>query len=180
MPETTTPPELTGVIRQLRPSDLPNFRDHLLRLDPESRRDRFNGITDDAYLVRYAARCFASGTTVVGYVEGGDVHGAAELHERPDLGEPTGEIAFSVEQHLQGYGLGSRLFERLLAHARALGYTRLLVTTHPNNVAMKALARKFRASLHFETGEAAGVIGLPPLQAAEAERATRILAGVSP
>ncbi len=153
---------LTGIIRQLRPSDLPRFRDHLLRLDPGSRRDRFNGFADDTFVTSYAERCFARGTTVIGYVEGDEVLGAAELHERPELPEPTGEIAFSVEHGLQHRGLGGRLFERLIANARWLGYTRLLVTTHPQNEAMKALARKFHASLSFDAGETVGAIELDP------------------
>lgn len=150
-----------GLIRQLRPSDLPHFRDHLLRLDGRSRRDRFNGVTDDEFVSRYAERSFQSGTTVIGYVEGPVVRGAAELHERTDLPEPTGEIAFSVEEYLQGRGIGSRLFERLIAHALALGYRRLWVTTHSQNAAMRALARKFDADLHFEDGGSTGTILLP-------------------
>ncbi|MEI5679318.1 MULTISPECIES: GNAT family N-acetyltransferase [unclassified Mesorhizobium] len=151
---------LTGIIRQLRPSDLPRFREHLLRLDAVSRRDRFNGATDDDFIASYADRSFAQGTTVIGYVEDDKVFGAAELHERPEIAEPTGEIAFSVERHLQHRHIGGRLFERLIANARGLGYTKLLVTTHPQNVAMKALARKFNAALSFEDGETVGVIDL--------------------
>ncbi|MDP3896396.1 MAG: GNAT family N-acetyltransferase [Mesorhizobium sp.] len=150
-----------GQIRQLRPSDLANFREHLLRLDTESRRDRFNGVTDDIFVGSYAARCFSDGTTVIGYVEDGEVHGAAELHERPDLDEPTGEIAFSVERHLHHKGIGSALFSRLIAHAQSLGYEKLRVTTHPQNEAMKALARKFKARLIFEDGETVGTIEVP-------------------
>lgn len=149
-----------GLIRQLRPSDLHRFQEHLLRLDAASRRDRFNGGTDDASIERYADRSFHGGATVIGYVEDDMVMGAAELHERPEFDVPTGEIAFSVERERQGMGIGSRLFERLLVHAQALGYGRLLVTTHPNNDAMKALARKFDACLTFEAGEAMGVIEL--------------------
>jgi GNAT superfamily N-acetyltransferase len=151
-----------GTIRQLRPSDLPRFRDHLLRLDSESRRDRFNGVADDNYVASYAERCFAQGTTVIGYVEGDKVMGAAELHERPELPEPTGEIAFSVERELQHMGIGRRLFERLIGNARGLGYTKLRVTTHPHNEAMKALTRRFDAALSFEDGETVGVIDLDP------------------
>lgn len=151
-----------GTIRQLRPSDLPKFQEHLLRLDAESRRDRFNGLIDETFLASYAERCFRDGTTVIGYVENDRVLGAAELHERPELREPTGEIAFSVERPLQHRGIGGLLFERLIAHAYALGYTKLLVTTHPHNEAMKALARRFSAKLSFEAGETVGVIELEP------------------
>ncbi len=160
MPSPNTFPP--GTIRQLRPSDLPRFRDHLLRLDSESRRDRFNGVADDGFVASYAARCFAEGTTVIGYVESDKVLGAAELHERPELPEPTGEIAFSVERELQYMGIGRRLFERLIGNALGLGYTKLLVTTHPQNEAMKALARRFDAALTFADGETVGVIDLDP------------------
>jgi RimJ/RimL family protein N-acetyltransferase len=88
------------------------------------------------------------------------VHGAAELHERPDLDPPTGEIAFSVERHLQHQGIGSQLFRRLIGHALALGYEQLRVMTHPNNQAMKSLARKFDAALTFVDGETLGTIDL--------------------
>jgi len=149
-----------GQIRQLRPSDLAAFREHLLRLDASSRRDRFNGVTDDVFLTSYAARSFSEGATVIGYVKDGEVHGAAELHERPDLEPPTGEIAFSVEEGFQNKGIGSALFQRLIGHALALGYQNLRVTTHPHNEAMKALARKFNAKLTFEDGETVGSIDL--------------------
>jgi len=152
--------EPAGVIRQLRPSDLAAFREHLLRLDADSRRDRFNGVTDDVFVASYAARCFSDGATVIGYVENGEVHGAAELHERADLDPPTGEIAFSVEHAFQHRGIGSALFQRLVGHALALGYQNLRVTTHPHNEAMKTLAKKFDAKLTFEDGETVGLIDL--------------------
>lgn len=151
---------LSGTIRLLRHSELPQFRAHLLRLDAVSRRDRFNGPTCDDSVRTYADRCFHDGTIVIGYVEDGEVLGAAELHERPEDAEPTGEIAFSVERHLQHRGLGGLLFSRLIESARAFGYERLLVTTHPQNEAMKRLARRFNASLRFADGETLGEIRL--------------------
>lgn len=158
-PENTMP---SGIVRRLRPSEQSLFRDHLLRLDSYSRNDRFNGATSDEFVESYAERCFREGATVIGFVEGGRVLGAAELHERPDLDPPTGEIAFSVEKELQHRGIGGRLFERLIAHAYALGYTALRVTTHAQNAAMKALARKFDARLSFDHGETVGLIELGP------------------
>lgn len=165
-----------GIIRQLRPSELPQFRDHLLRLDAQSRYDRFNGFIDDDFVAAYAERSFHAGTTVIGYVEDDLVLGAAELHERTDFDEPTGEIGFSVERGLQHGGIGTQLFQRLLLYARGLGYTRLRVTTHPQNAAMRALARKFATSLRFEDGETVGVI---ELQGEAADRALRRAAQAS-
>lgn len=159
-PITTSAP--TGIIRQLRPSDLAKFRDHLLRLDRESRHDRFNGGIGDAFITAYAERSFRDGATVIGYVEDDKVLGAAELHELPELEEPTAQIAFSVEREHQHQGIGGRLFARLLLHALGLGYERLQVTTHPDNASMKALARRFNAKLNFGQGETMGEIELDP------------------
>lgn len=156
---------LGGRIRLLRHSELPQFMAHLLRLDAGSRRDRFNGPTSDAFVASYAERCFNDGTIVIGYVDNGEVLGAAELHERPEDAEPTGEIAFSVERHLQRRGLGRLLFSRLIEGARAFGYERLLVTTHPQNEPMKRLARSFKAKLRFDHGETVGLIELEPAAA---------------
>jgi RimJ/RimL family protein N-acetyltransferase len=155
--------DLTGLIRRLRPSELPRFRDHLLRLDTQSRRDRFNGAIGNDFIAAYANRCFAEGTTVIVYVEGDRVIGAAELHERADLPRPTGEIAFSVEREWQRRGIGTALFEHLIIAARGFGYELLRITTHPQNAAARAIARKFGAHLHFEDGDTVGLITLPPI-----------------
>lgn len=161
LPHEAKPPgQPTGMIRNLRHSELPQFRAHLLRLDRDSRRDRFNGPTNDVFVSQYAERCFHDGTLVIGYVEDGEVLGAAELHECPGESIPTGEIAFSVEHDLQHRGIGSRLFARLIETALSFGYEQLRVTTHPQNETMKRLARKFEAALRFEDGETVGVITL--------------------
>ncbi|WP_157014158.1 GNAT family N-acetyltransferase [Mesorhizobium xinjiangense] len=160
--------EEKGRIRLLTADDRGLFCDHLLRLDATSRRDRFNGVTDDEFVRAYAARCFAGDTErtiVVAYVCDGRVEGAAELHETGRGELRQAEIAFSVEDHRQNMGIGSWLFERLIEYARTLGYQQLLVTTHPQNEAMKALARRFSARLSFQDYETLGTIDLGDVQA---------------
>nr|WP_170314614.1 GNAT family N-acetyltransferase [Aquibium carbonis] len=148
-------------------ADLPLFQSHLLRLSPASRRDRFNGFTDDVFVSAYAARCFSSDATVLAFVVDGTIRGAAELHVCRPGNRDAAEIAFSVEDALQHRGVGAALFASLVARARAMGCTTLHVTTHAQNGAMKALARKFGASLCFQSVEAVGVIdlckALPPV-----------------
>lgn len=156
--------DFSGVVRQLRPSDRQRFKEHLLRLDGESRHDRFNGGTSEGFISAYADRCFEEGATVVAYVEDDQILGAAELHERPEFDVPTGEIAFSVERSLQHRGLGRRLFRRIISHAQALGYEQLKVTTHPGNIAMRRLARSFGARLSFMDGDTTGTITLSPME----------------
>jgi GNAT superfamily N-acetyltransferase len=146
-------------IRALTQQELPLLREHLLRLDPSSRRDRFNGTIDDGFIERYAAKCRTDGTIILAYLADGLVRGAAELHQ-PDLSNPMPEVAFSVEAELRGQGIGSLLFTRLIEAARALGYDELRITTGSGNEAMRALARKFGADLTFRRGESTGSIDL--------------------
>jgi GNAT superfamily N-acetyltransferase len=150
----------SGAVRVLKPREMPLLRDHLLRLDPASRRDRFNGVVDDEFIKKYAAGCFGEGVIVIGYIEDGEVHGAAELHEPQRTADSTPEIAFSVEQHLRRQGVGSVLFKALLAEAKRNGFQRLRVTTGAQNDAMRALARKFGTKLNFRHGELSGSIDL--------------------
>jgi GNAT superfamily N-acetyltransferase len=150
-----------GYVRTLSQNEeLPLLRDHLLRLDPESRHDRFNGFLDDGFIERYAARCAADGTVIVAYMENGVVRGAAELHPPEESEDGLPEIAFSVESCVRRRGVGSVLFERLTSEARWKGYRRLRVTTGAQNHAMRALAAKFGATLMFQHGESTGTIDL--------------------
>jgi GNAT superfamily N-acetyltransferase len=150
-----------GVVRTLnRHDELPLLRDHLLRLDHESRRDRFHGFMDDSFIEHYAEKCASDGTLIIAYLEAGVVRAAAELHPPETSPDLQPEIAFSVEAGLRRQGLGSILFRKLIAEARAKGYRTLRITTGAQNDAMRALANKFGAHLTFRHGESTGVIDL--------------------
>jgi GNAT superfamily N-acetyltransferase len=150
-----------GYVRTLSQSEeLPLLRDHLLRLDSDSRHDRFNGFLDDSFIERYAEKCANDGTIIVAYMENGMVRGAAELHPPEDSTECLPEIAFSVEACVRRRGVGSVLFRRLISEARWKGYHTLRVTTGAQNQAMRALAGKFGAQLVFRHGESSGTIDL--------------------
>lgn len=150
-----------GTVRTLsQQEELPLLRDHLLRLDRESRHDRFHGFMDDGFIERYAAKCASDGTTIVAYVEDGLVRGAAELHPPDQAPNSQPEIAFSVETGLRRQGVGSALFRGVIAEARAKGYRSLRITTGAQNEAMRALAHKFGAHLTFRHGETSGSIEL--------------------
>jgi GNAT superfamily N-acetyltransferase len=141
---------------------MPLLRAHLLRLDAESRRDRFNGAIDERFIESYAERCVADGTVVIAYVEDEQVLAAAELHQPDTSSDGLPEIAFSVEDHVRRKGLGSILFRRLIMEAEGRGYERLRITTGYSNEAMRALAQKFGARLTFRQGETTGTIDLTP------------------
>ena len=130
--------------------ELPLLRDHLLRLDRISRHDRFHGFMDDSFIERYAEKCANDGTVIVAYFDDGVVRGAAELHPPEQSPDSLPEIAFSVEASVRRRGVGTMLFEKLIAEARAKDYQSLRITTGAQNEAMRTLANKFGAHLTFQ------------------------------
>ena len=120
--DTTRSRFASGYVRTLyQQEELPLLRDHLLRLDPDSRHDRFNGFMDDGFIERYAAKCADDGTIIVAYIEDGVVRGAAELHPPDQSPDALPEIAFSVEASVRRQGVGIILFKRLISEAQMEG-----------------------------------------------------------
>ena len=115
---------------------------------------------DDSFIERYAEKCANDGTLIIAYFEDGVVRGAAELHPPDQSPDSLPEIAFSVEASVRRKGVGSILFRKLIAEARAKGYRSLRITTGAQNEAMRALANKFGAHLTFRHGESTGNIDL--------------------
>jgi GNAT superfamily N-acetyltransferase len=168
--DNTAPTLAKGTVRTLRQQEeLPLLRDHLLRLDAESRRDRFHGFLDDSFIERYAAKCADDGTVIIAYIEDGIVRGAAELHPPEKSVGAVPEVAFSVEASVRRQGVGSILFRKLIAEAQSRNYRSLRITTGAQNRAMRALAGKFGAHLTFRHGESTGTIDLKPQQQPELE-----------
>ena len=76
-------------IRKLAPMEVFKFRDHLLRLDKDSRRLRFAHGVSDSFIEKYASGMNDDGSIVFGYFEGNEVRAAAELRK---LGRDNGAI----------------------------------------------------------------------------------------
>lgn len=157
----------THVVRRLYRPDLPLFRDHLLRLDSETRRDRFGLQVSDDYLVNYAELCFKPGAITYGYFEDGMIRGAGELRifPSPQSGgaHMDGEAAFSVEHEWRRRGIGTDLMGHIVLVARNRRIETLTIVCLRHNQAMQALARKFEADLTFERNDVTGhLVARPP------------------
>jgi RimJ/RimL family protein N-acetyltransferase len=146
-----------GFIRKLWPTDLEAFRDHLLRLDTETRHSRFGMGASDAFIADYAQRSFTLVGVTYGYFEDGLIRGAAELRDMGHDGQ-DGEAAFSIEDGWRGRGLGTALFKRVIRAARNRHMKRLYASCLSHNHAMQALARKFEAELTFDSGDVIGIL----------------------
>jgi GNAT superfamily N-acetyltransferase len=155
---------LNAVIRRLDAGDREIFKAHLLRLDPESRHDRFHGGASDEFLKGYADHCFKPRDVIYGAFIDGELRGAAEL--RPLRADPSDELsagesghaeaAFSIERPFRGHGLGVRLFAQLTRAAEENRIAEIDFTCGADNRAMQGLARKFAAEMHFNTDHVTG------------------------
>ena len=147
-----------GTIRRLWPTETDKFRDHLLRLDKDSRRLRFAHAVSDAFIEDYASRMSEYGSLVYGHVVDGKVRGAAELRRLGDGWGEEAEAAFSVEKAYQDNGVGSDLMGRVVRAARNRRVRRLYMSCLAENAKMQVIAKKHEAVLRFEYGEVIGEI----------------------
>ncbi len=146
-----------GVVRRLWPSDMPAFRDHLLRLDPESCHDRFAMAVSDEFLVNYAERCFGIDDVIYGYFVEGIMRGAGELRGVGlGLDKGSAEAAFSVEVGWRRRGVGTELLGRIVLAARNRGAETLYMSCLARNRAMQGLAKKFESELQFDADDLTG------------------------
>jgi GNAT superfamily N-acetyltransferase len=144
--------------RKLWPHETDRFRDHLLRLDKVSRRQRFAHAVADSFIEDYAERMNQMGGIVIAAFVDGEVRAAAELRK---LGETWGreaEAAFSVERQFQDRGLGSELMGRIIRCARNRGVQLLYMSCLAENARMQTIARKHEAELRFAYDEVIGEI----------------------
>ena len=150
-----------GTIRKLWIGEAAKYREHLLRLDPESRRNRFGGAVSDAFIENFVEMTLGLDAVIHGFFVDGVLRGAAELRTfGPGLAHEA-EAAFSIEKAWQSHGVGSDLLERTLLAARNRGITHLHMTCLANNLRMQQLARKFDAELSFDFGSVVGEVEAP-------------------
>jgi GNAT superfamily N-acetyltransferase len=157
-------------VRRLWLADKEAFREHLVSLDPRSRRLRFGGGMSDEFLSRYAENCFGKGDLLYGAFVDGKMAGAAELRSNQAIWSeqaPFGrhihaEAAFSVDDGYRRRGIGEKLFKRILRAAANHGVETIEIVCLPENVGMQNLARTFRTRFTFEQNSLTGRLTVRP------------------
>ncbi len=150
-----------GVIRRVSGAERQDFRDHLLRLSPASRRSRFSGGVSDLFIEQHVDRLFSGDATVYGWFVDGAIRAGAELHPIGGPFDATAEAAFSVEEGWQDTGVGTALLGRVMRAARNRGLSKLIMTCLPENARMQRVARKHGARLQWQEGDVLGLINPP-------------------
>ena len=108
-----------GTIRKVWLSESDKFRDHLLKLDRDSRRMRFRMAVSDAFIIDYASCLNEMRCLVYGFFVNHEIRAAAEMRQIGDSWSVDAEGAFSVEHEYQNRGIGTELLGRII-RARAI------------------------------------------------------------
>lgn len=147
-----------AVIRKLWIGETAKYREHVLRLDPESRRNRFGGGVSDEFVRNYVDLSISLDAIVHGCFVDGVMRGVAELRPLGLRFPGQAEAAISVEKPWQSHGVGSALLQRTLLAARNRGFQLLHMACLAENQRMQQLARKFAAELSFDFGSVVGEV----------------------
>ena len=150
-----------GVIRKLWIGEAAKYRDHLLRLDPESRHSRFGGGVSEDFIRNYVDLSIALEAVVHGFFIDGEMHGAAEMRPLGLRFPRQAEAALSIEKPWQSHGVGSALLRQTLLTARNRGIRQLHMACLAENHRMQQLARKYAAELSFDLGSVVGEVEAP-------------------
>lgn len=151
-------PEGSGVrLRYLGPNDADAFRAHIHELHYEDFRDRFNGLVSDEWLDSYIARSLDK-AVVIGAYDGDRLVAVADMHTGGSAAPGEAEAAFSVAADWRRKGLGTLLIGGLLKAAAQRKIAAIIVETGSQNLAMKALARKFGAKMKLAGEQSVGRI----------------------
>jgi len=147
--------------RHLLSIDADRYRDHLLRLDVDSRYARFSGFTSDATIKRYVEDIDWKKSRITGYFHEGELRGAGEIRFEKALLPARAELAFSVEKEFQNSRVGTALMARSLIMLRNRGVTTADVVCLLSNRRMQKLALRYRADVEAHSGDVFMTIKVP-------------------
>ena len=126
-------------LRLTQPSDHVALTRFFREMSPESRRMRFFGLAEppDDLIAHFcdSSDLSRSATLLAFRLADGDP-GPIAVGSYFSTSATTAEVAFAVDDHFHGKGLGTMLLERLATIAGAHGFTRFEATTLYDNGAM--------------------------------------------
>jgi GNAT superfamily N-acetyltransferase len=150
-------------IRSLSPRHKPRVLAHLLSLRPEDRYLRFGYPATDEQIERYVTGMKFDRDEVFGVFNRRlALVAMAHLAYSVDPQWATcAEFGVSVSSHQRGRGLGARLFNHAVMHARNQGVSMLFIHALSENVAMLKIARHAGAKVQRDGGESEAYLSLP-------------------
>lgn len=150
-------------IRSLGPRHRPRICAHLLSLDEGDRYLRFGYAASDAQIASYVEQIDFERHEVFGVCNRRlELVAVAHLAHMADSEPLASEFGVSVSRKARGRGLGHRLFEHAMLHARNRGVKRLFIHALSENGAMLKIARDSGATIERFGAESQAWLQLPP------------------
>lgn len=152
-------------IRTLKPRHRRRILDHLVQLDEHDRYLRFGSPAPLEQLGRYTASIDFKRDEVFGVFDRRlRLVAVAHLAALPGTGKrpPAMEFGVSVLPSGRGRGLGQRLFEHAIMHARNHGARALVIHALTENRPMLRIALRAGAQLQTDGADAEAWLSLPP------------------
>jgi GNAT superfamily N-acetyltransferase len=162
--EVIRPSPVVVPIRSLGPSHRERIATHLMALDDNDRYLRFGYLANDEHIRRYVDGLDFDRDDIFGvYNRKLELIAMAHLAFSRDPAMPAcAEFGVSVLRRSRGRGLGARLFERAVMHARNEGVDMLFIHALSENHAMLKIARNAGATLERAGSETDAYLRLPP------------------
>lgn len=156
-------------VRSLTARHKPRLVEHLLGLDERDRYLRFGYVASNAQIESYVEKMDFERDEVFG-VFNRRLELVAMAHLAylvPVDGVITSaEFGVSVSERLRGRGIGARLFDHSMLHARNRGVDTLFVHALSENTPMLKIARQAGARVERSGGDSDACLKLPPLDLA--------------
>lgn len=150
-------------VRILSTNHRPKISVHLKSLSPHDRYLRFGYAANDEQIENYVAKLDFARDDIYGVFNRRlEIVAMAHLAFSADPQWATcAEFGVSVDQKLRGRGLGARLFERAVMHARNQGVALLFIHALSENTPMLKIARKSGARVERDGSESDAYLSLP-------------------
>ncbi len=147
-------------IRTLGPRHSERVRAHLLALDEQARLLRFGHVASDEQIGLYVDQMDFGRDELYGVFDR-RLRLVAMAHLAFENEGLEAEFGVSVLPRTRGKGLGTRLFEHAVMHARNRGVGLMVIYVARENVAMLAIVRRAGAQISFDGAQAVAKLQLP-------------------
>ena len=150
-------------VRILSPKHRPRISEHLKSLAPQDRYLRFGYSATDEQIENYVNQLNFARDDIYGVFNRRlEIVAMAHLAFSVDPEWATcAEFGVSVDLKMRGKGLGARLFDRAVVHARNQGVGLLFIHALSENTAMLKIARKSGAKVVRDGSESDAYLSLP-------------------
>jgi GNAT superfamily N-acetyltransferase len=150
-------------VRILSTKHRPKISAHLKSMGPRDRYLRFGYAANDEQIENYVAKLDFARDDIYGVFNRRlEIVAMAHLAFSADPQWATcAEFGVSVDLKMRGRGLGARLFERAVMHARNQGVTLLFIHALSENTPMLKIARKAGARVERDGSESDAYLSLP-------------------